>query len=296
MKFVGAHVSASGGVQNAPLNAINIGAKAFALFMKNQRQWNAKPLNEEEIAQFKINLQKSGIAPQHVLPHDSYLINLGHHEADKLKKSQEAFLDELQRCEQLGLEKLNFHPGSYLVKLSAKEKEDKEYLTSIENKCLDVIATSMNQAIEKTKDSKVKLIVENTAGQGSNLGYRFEHLAYIIERIEDKSRVGVCLDTCHTFTAGYDLRTEEAYEKTMQAFEDIVGFKYLSAMHLNDSKPPLGSRVDRHHSLGRGELGWEPFRLIMNDPRMDDMPLILETIDETIWEKEIKDLYSLVGT
>ncbi len=296
MKFVGAHVSASGGVQNAPLNAMAIGAKAFALFTKNQRQWNAKPLSMLEIDEFKINLATSQISPKHVLPHDSYLINLGHPEADKLKKSQEAFLDELQRCEQLGLEKLNFHPGSHLVKLSSKEKEDAAYLASVENKCLEVIATSMNEAIEKTKDSKVKLVIENTAGQGSNLGYKFEHLAYIIERIEDKSRVGVCLDTCHTFTAGYDLRTEEVYEKTMQAFEDIVGFKYLSAMHLNDSKPPLGARVDRHHSLGRGELGWEPFRLIMNDPRMDDMPLILETIDETIWEKEIKDLYSLVGT
>ena len=296
MKYVGAHVSAEGGVQNAPLNAQAIGAKAFALFTKNQRQWNAKPLSMLEIDEFKINLVISQISPKHVLPHDSYLINLGHPEADKLKKSQEAFLDELQRCEQLGLEKLNFHPGSHLVKLSSKEKEDAAYLASVENKCLEVIATSMNEAIEKTKDSKVKLIIENTAGQGSNLGYRFEHLAYIIERIEDKSRVGVCLDTCHTFTAGYDLRTEEAYEKTMQAFEDIVGFKYLSAMHLNDSKPPLGSRVDRHHSLGRGELGWEPFRLIMNDSRMDDMPLILETIDETIWRKEIKDLYSLVGT
>ncbi|MEJ2496744.1 MAG: deoxyribonuclease IV [Sulfurovaceae bacterium] len=296
MKFVGAHVSASGGVQNAPLNAMAIGAKAFALFTKNQRQWNAKPLSMLEIDEFKINLATSQISPKHVLPHDSYLINLGHPEADKLKKSQEAFLDELQRCEQLGLEKLNFHPGSHLVKLSSKEKEDTAYLASVENKCLEVIATSMNEAIEKTKDSKVKLIIENTAGQGSNLGYRFEHLAYIIERIEDKSRVGVCLDTCHTFTAGYDLRTKEAYEKTMQVFEDIVGFKYLSAMHLNDSKPPLGARVDRHHSLGRGKLGWEPFKLIMNDSRMDDMPLILETIDETIWEKEIKDLYSLVGT
>jgi deoxyribonuclease IV len=296
MKFVGAHVSAGGGVQNAPLNAMAIGAKAFALFTKNQRQWNAKPLSMLEIDEFKINLATSQISPKHVLPHDSYLINLGHPEADKLKKSQEAFLDELQRCEQLGLEKLNFHPGSHLVKLSSKEKEDAAYLASVENKCLEVIATSMNEAIEKTKDSKVKLVIENTAGQGSNLGYRFEHLAYIIERIENKSRVGVCLDTCHTFTAGYDLRTKEAYEKTMQAFEDIVGFKYLSAMHINDSKPPLGARVDRHHSLGRGELGWEPFRLIMNDPRMDDMPLILETIDETIWRKEIKDLYSLVGT
>lgn len=296
MKFVGAHVSASGGVQNAPLNAMKIGAKAFALFTKNQRQWSAKPLTILEIDEFKINLATSGISPKHVLPHDSYLINLGNPEADKREQSLDAFIDELKRCEQLGLEMLNFHPGSHLEKFSKKEKEDIGYITKIENSCLDVIADSMNRAIDKTKNSGVKLIIENTAGQGSNLGYKFEHLVYIIERIKDKSRVGVCLDTCHTFTAGYDLRTKETYEKTMREFEDIVGFKYLSGMHLNDSKPPLGARVDRHHSLGLGELGWETFRLIMNDNRMDDIPLILETIDETIWEKEIKDLYSLVGT
>lgn len=296
MKFVGAHVSASGGVQNAPLNAMKIGAKAFALFTKNQRQWNAKPLTILEIDEFKINLATSGISPKHVLPHDSYLINLGNPETDKREQSLDAFIDELKRCEQLGLKMLNFHPGSHLEKFSKKEKEDIGYITKIENSCLDVIADSMNRAIDKTKNSGVKLIIENTAGQGSNLGYKFEHLVYIIERIKDKSRVGVCLDTCHTFTAGYDLRTKEAYAKTMQEFEDIVSFKYLSGMHLNDSKPPLGARVDRHHSLGLGELGWETFRLIMNDNRMDDIPLILETIDETIWEKEIKDLYSLVGT
>lgn len=296
MKFVGAHVSASGGVQNAPLNAMKIGAKAFALFTKNQRQWSAKPLTILEIDEFKINLATSGISPKHVLPHDSYLINLGNPEADKREQSLDAFIDELKRCEQLGLEMLNFHPGSHLEKFSKKEKEDIGYITKIENSCLDVIADSMNRAIDKTKNSGVKLIIENTAGQGSNLGYKFEHLVYIIERIKDKSRVGVCLDTCHTFTAGYDLRTKETYEKTMREFEDIVGFKYLSGMHLNDSKPPLGARVDRHHSLGLGELGWETFRLIMNDNRMDNIPLILETIDETIWEKEIKDLYSLVGT
>jgi deoxyribonuclease-4 len=294
MKFVGAHVSASGGVQNAPLNAMAIGAKAFALFTKNQRQWNAKPLTMLEIDEFKINLATSRISPKHILPHDSYLINLGHPERDKLQKSQEAFIDEIKRCEQLGLLMLNFHPGSHLEKFS--KKEDIDYIARVENSCLDVIADSMNRAIEKTKESGVKLVIENTAGQGSNLGYKFEHLAYIIERVEDKSRVGVCLDTCHTFTAGYDLRTKETYEKTMQEFDEIVGFKYLSGMHLNDSKPPLGARVDRHHSLGKGELGWETFRLIMNDSRMDDIPLILETIDETIWEKEIKDLYSLVGT
>jgi deoxyribonuclease-4 len=295
MKFVGAHVSASGGGQNAPLNAMKIGAKAFALFTKNQRQWNGKPLTILEIDEFKINLAQSGILAKHVIPHDSYLINLGHPQSESLEKSRAAFIDELHRCEQLGLEMLNFHPGSHLEKLSKKEKEDIDYITQIENNCLGVIADSMNMAIEATSKSNVRLVIENTAGQGSNLGYKFEHLAYIIDKIEDKSRVGVCLDTCHTFTAGYDLRTKEAYEQTMKEFGEIVGFGYLSGMHLNDSKPPLGARVDRHASLGAGELGWEPFRFIMNDKRMDDIPLVLETIDESIWDQEIKQLYNLIG-
>ncbi|WP_457607696.1 deoxyribonuclease IV [Nitratifractor sp.] len=293
-KYVGAHVSASGGVENAPLNAMEIGAKAFALFTKNQRQWKAKALSEESIEAFRENLAQSGIEPRHVLPHDSYLINLGHPEEEKLLKSREAFIDELERCGQLGLEKLNFHPGSHLVKIPKKASDYEERLEAAEKACLDVIAESMNRAIEATPDSKVKLVIENTAGQGSNLGYRFEHLAYLIDRVEAKERVGVCLDTCHTFTAGYDLRTPEAYEETMKAFDEIVGFEYLEGMHINDSKPPLGSRVDRHHSLGKGELGWEAFRLIMNDPRMDDIPLILETIDESIWPEEIRALYELI--
>jgi len=292
-KYVGAHVSASGGVENAPLNAIAIGAKAFALFTKNQRQWKAKPLSDESIEAFRKNLQDSGIEAKHVLPHDSYLINLGHPEKEKLLKSREAFVDELQRCEQLELEKLNFHPGSHLVKIPKRDPDYEAKLEAAERECLDRIAESMNRAIEATPDSKVKLVIENTAGQGSNLGYRFEHLAYLIERVEEKSRVGVCLDTCHTFTAGYDLRTPEAYAETMRAFDEIVGFDYLEGMHINDSKPPLGSRVDRHHSLGMGEIGWEAFRLIMNDPRMDDIPLILETIDESIWAEEIRALYAL---
>ncbi len=293
-KFVGAHVSASGGVDNAPLRAHEIGAKAFALFTKNQKQWKAKPLEQSTIEAFKANLEEAGISPEHVLPHDSYLINLGHPEEEKLTKSREAFIDELERCEQLGLKMLNFHPGSHLVKVPKKAPDYEEQIKEAEYKCLDVIAESMNLAIAATPDSKVKLVIENTAGQGTNLGYRFEHLAYLIERVEDKSRAGVCLDTCHTFTAGYDLRTAEAYEKTMDEFDKIVGFKYLCGMHINDSKPPLGSRVDRHHSLGKGELGWEAFRLIMNDPRMDDIPLILETIDETLWPQEIEDLYALI--
>jgi deoxyribonuclease-4 len=294
MKFVGAHVSAGGGVDNAPLNAMAIGAKAFALFTKNQRQWVAKPLEAKTIDAFKKNLEASGILPKHVLPHDSYLINLGHPEVEKLEKSRDAFIDELERCRLLGLEKLNFHPGSHLVKIPKKDPEYNDKLMEAELHCLDVIAESMNMAIEATRDFDVKLVIENTAGQGTNLGYRFEHLAHLIGKVEDKSRVGVCLDTCHTFTSGYDLRTREAYDETMDAFERIVGFQYLMGMHINDSKPKLGSRVDRHASLGKGEIGWDAFRFIMNDPRMDDIPLILETIDESIWPEEIKALYRLM--
>lgn len=277
-KYVGAHVSASGGVFNAPLNAMAIGAKAFALFTKNQKQWAAKPLDDETIGLFKDNLAKSGILPKHVLPHDSYLINLGHPEEDKRQKSLEAFIDETRRCMQLGLDRLNFHPGSHLKQISEEE-------------CIDRIAMSMNETLSVTNG--VTLVIENTAGQGSNLGWKFEHLSAIIERIEDKSRVGVCIDTCHMFTAGYDIRTRAAYDATWEEFDRIVGFKYLKGMHINDSKPDLGSHVDRHDSLGKGKIGVEPFGFIMNDSRMDDIPLVLETIDETIWAQEIALLYSL---
>ena len=276
-KFVGAHVSASGGVFNAPLNAMKIGAKAFALFTKNQKQWAAKPLDDETIGLFKDNLATSGIQPCHILPHDSYLINLGHPEEEKREKSLEAFIDELQRCEQLGLDRLNFHPGSHLKQISEEE-------------CIDRIAMSMNHAIKVTEG--VNLTIENTAGQGSNLGWKFEHIAAIIERIDDKSRVGVCIDTCHMFTAGYDIRTREAYDATWAEFDRIIGFQYLRGMHINDSKPDLGSHVDRHDSLGQGKIGLDTFRFLMNDSRMDNIPLVLETIDETIWAQEIELLYS----
>jgi len=293
-KFVGAHVSASGGVDNAPLNAMAIGAKAFALFTKNQRQWVAKPLETKTIDAFHKNLEASGILPKHILPHDSYLINLGHPEVEKLEKSRDAFIDELERCRILGLDRLNFHPGSHLVKIPKKDPEYMDKLMQAELGCLDVIAESLNRAIEATADSNVKLVIENTAGQGSNLGYKFEHLAHIIDKVEDKSRVGVCIDTCHMFTAGYDIRTREAYDETWSNFDSIVGSEYLMGMHINDSKPPLGSRVDRHHSLGQGEIGWDAFRFIMNDSRMDDIPLVLETIDESIWAEEISALYALI--
>jgi deoxyribonuclease-4 len=280
MKFLGAHVSSSGGVYNAPLNAMAIGAKAFALFTKNQKQWVAKPLDKDTIDLWFLNLEKSKILPKHILPHDSYLINLGSPESDSREKSLNAFIDEMERCDILGLDRLNFHPGSHLRKIS-------------ETECLDLIADSINKAIDSTKN--VKAVIENTAGQGSNLGYKFEHLAYLIEKIEDKSRIGVCIDTCHMFSAGYDIRTKEAYEKTWAEFDEIVGFKYLMGMHINDAKPALGSKVDRHDSIGKGQIGLESFRLLMNDPRMDDIPLILETIDPDIWKQEIELLYSLEG-
>ena len=279
MKYIGAHVSASGGVENAPLNAANIGAKAFALFTKNQRQWIAKPLSDESISNFRTNLDKVGIKPEHVLPHDSYLINLGHPEKEALEKSRNAFLDEVQRCEQLGLKLLNFHPGSHLRKIS-------------EDECLATVADSINWALDQTKD--VIAVIENTAGQGSNVGYRFEHLAAIIDGVEDKSRVGVCLDTCHTFVAGYDLRSTELCDAVFAEFDRVVGFDYLRGMHLNGSKTEFASKVDRHHSLTQGNLGLDLFRYIMNDPRFDDIPMVLETIDETIWPEEIEMLYSFV--
>lgn len=291
-KFVGAHVSASGGVFNAPINAAAIGAKAFALFTKNQRQWKAKDLDIETIDKFKYELEKSGVLPKHILPHDSYLINLGHPDSEQLEKSRTAFIDELQRCELLGLDRLNFHPGSHLSKITKKEKENPQIIKPIEDACLDIIAESINRALDVTQG--VKAVIENTAGQGSNLGWRFEHLAHIIDKVEDKSRVGVCIDTCHMFTAGYDIRTRETYDTTWAEFGKIVGFKYLMGMHINDSKPELGSHVDRHDSLGKGKIGLDAFKFIMNDARMDDIPLILETIDETIWKDEIELLYSFV--
>ena len=291
-KFVGAHCSASGGVFNAIKNAEAIGAKAFALFTKNQKRWDAKPLDTKTIDLWFKGLESSGILPKHILPHDSYLINLGNPDEQKLIKSRMAFIDELERCDILGLDRLNFHPGSHLVKLTKKQKDDSEFVTNIENGCLDLIAESINIALDRTKN--VKAVMENTAGQGTNLGYKFEHLAYIIDKIEDKSRIGVCIDTCHMFTAGYDIRTRETYDKTWGDFDSIVGSEYLMGMHINDSKPPLGSKVDRHHSLGLGEIGLDAFKFIMNDSRMDDIPLILETIDDSIWKDEIELLYSFV--
>lgn len=279
MKYVGAHVSAAGGVENSPLNAQKIGAKAFALFTKNQRQWVAKPLSEESIKGFRENCKNLGYDPAYILPHDSYLINLGSPTKEALELSRKSFNEEMMRCEQLGLKMLNFHPGAHIKLIS-------------EDDCILRIAESINIALEKTKG--VTAVIENTAGQGTAIGYKFEHLRDIIAHVDDKSRVGVCLDTCHTFTGGYELISEEGYNQTFDQFEELVGFKYLRGMHLNDSKKAKGTRVDRHENLNTGLLGKEVFRRIMNDPRFENMPLILETPDETLWAKEIAWLYELV--
>jgi deoxyribonuclease-4 len=275
MKKIGAHVSVSGGVEMAPVNALGIGADAFALFTKNQRQWVAKPLSVESITLFKENCEKEGFDIRYILPHDSYLINLGHPDREGMEKSRAAFLDEMRRCELLGLKMLNFHPGSHLNKISIE-------------KCLDRIAESVNMTLDKT--TGVTAVIENTAGQGSNVGNEFWHLRYIIDKVEDKSRVGVCLDTCHTYTAGYDIVNE--YDRVFTEFDEVVGRNYLCAIHLNDSKKPLGSRVDRHDSIGKGLIGIDFFRRFMQDSRFDDMPVILETPDDTIWRDEIKMLRS----
>lgn len=279
MKYIGAHVSAQGGVENAPINAHQIGATAFALFTKNQRQWVAKPLTKESVFAFRANCEKYGYQPFQILPHDSYLINLGNPDAYALQKSRAAFLDEMQSCELLGLDRLNFHPGSHLNRIT-------------EDECLSIIAESINITLDKTKD--VIAVIENTAGQGSNLGFRFEHLSYIIDLVEDKKRVGVCIDTAHTYSAGYDIVSPGGFEKVFEEFDKIVGFRYLKGMHLNDSKKELSSRVDRHDVLGYGTIGLDIFSKLMNDPMFDNMPLILETPDENRWAEEIQILKSMI--
>jgi deoxyribonuclease-4 len=279
MKYIGAHVSAEGGVENAPIRTHEIGANAFAFFTKNQRRWVSPPLTTKSIELFKENCEKYGIRAEHILPHDSYLINLGHPEKEGLEKSRNAFLDEMQRCEQLGLQLLNFHPGSHLNQHSIDE-------------CLATIAESINIALDKTKG--VSAIIENTAGQGTNLGHTFEQIAQIIDQVEDKTRVGVCLDSCHSYSAGYDLKTEAGYADTFRQFDEIIGANYLKAIHLNDTKKEFGSRVDRHDSIGKGFLGIDFFKRFMNDSRFNHIPIILETPDPTLWAEEIALLRSFV--
>lgn len=276
MKYIGAHVGIEGGVSNAPLNAKAIGAKAFALFTANPQRWAAKPISEDEANLFKQNCKECGFTPDVILPHDSYLINLGSPDQEKLDKSRKAFLEEMRRCMQLGLKLLNFHPGSHLKEISTEE-------------CLDKIAESINMTLAETEG--VTAVIENTAGQGSNLGFEFSQIAHIIDKVNDKNRVGVCIDTCHAFSAGYDLATDEGYGKTWEEFDSLIGANYLKGVHLNDDMKALGSKVDRHASIGNGTLGVPFFQRLINDPRFDDIPIILETPDETIWAQEIEMLY-----
>lgn len=279
MKYIGAHVSVSGGVWKAPLEAKAIGAKAFALFTGFSNRWVSKAISEKDAEQFKANCEAGGFTPDVILPHDNFLINLGSPEEEKLEKSRKSFLDEMHRCEQLGLTMLNFHPGSHLNALP-------------EDECLDRIAESINITLDQTNG--VTAVLESTAGQGSNLGHQFAQLAHIIDKVEDKSRIGVCVDTCHTYSAGYDLKTEEGYRRTWQEFDDIIGAGYLRALHLNDDKRELGSRIDRHEEIGKGTLGEDFFRRLVNDPRFDNIPLILETPNPEIWPEEIAWLYSQI--
>ncbi len=280
MKYIGAHVSAAGGVENAPLNATKIGATAFAMFTKNQKRWEAKPLSEDNIRKFKENMEAGGFTSDQVLPHDGYLINLGHPEEEKREKSLNAFMDEVNRVELLGLKYLNFHPGSHLKQIPEEE-------------CIANVAASLNTAITNSKSCI--MVIETTAGQGSNLGWRFEQIAGIIAQVENKERVAVCIDTCHIFAAGYDMRTEEGYKNVIDEFDRIIGLKYLKAFHLNDAKSEFESRVDRHHSLGQGNIGWDTFRFLMEDSRLEGIPMVLETVDPDIWDKEISRLKELAG-
>lgn len=279
MKKLGAHVSMAGGVWNAPINAAQIGAKSFAMFTKNQKQWFAKPLEKEDVIKFKETMEQYGYTPYDVLAHDSYLINLGHPNKESREQSYTSFLEEMKRCEELGIAYLNIHPGTTLKEITEEE-------------CLKNIAEEINRVLDTVKN--VTVVLENTAGQGSNVGYKFEHLKGIIDLVEDKTRIGVCIDTCHAYAAGYDIKTEEGYKKVTDEFERIVGFKYLKGMHINDSKSAHASRVDRHESIGKGNLGLEPFRFVMNDNRIDNIPMVLETIVPEIWAEEIKLLYSLI--
>lgn len=278
-KYIGAHVSASGGVSNVFKNANKINARAIALFTKNQRRWDSKPLEEKEIQKFKKLMAESKISADHILPHNSYLQNLGNADIEKREKSLNSFIDEMERCNLLGLKYINIHPGSHLNQISVDE-------------CIKLIAESINIAHKKVPN--IVVVLENTAGQGSNIGSNFSEIRKIIDLIEDKERIGVCLDTCHTLASGYELKDEEGYNKTFEEFENVIGFKYLRGIHLNDSKFDTGSRKDRHDSINKGVIGEEFFIRFMNDERFNNIPIILETVDDTIWKEEIEYLYSLV--
>ncbi len=280
MKYIGPHVSIAGGVHNAPLNAQKLGATGFGLFTKNQRQWNAAPYTNDVVTAFKKNLKDCGYSSKQALAHDGYLINLGNPDRTACEKSYAALVDELRRCSQLGLPLLNIHPGSHLRLVSEEE-------------CMRQIAEAVNRALKETEG--VTVVFENTAGQGSNVGYSFEQVAFMIGLVADKSRIGFCLDTCHAFAAGYDLRTQKSYDAVMKSLDTIVGFRFLRGVHLNDALSTCGSHLDRHQSIGKGNLGLDAFRFLMRDERFDEIPLVLETIDENLWPQEVAMLKSMAG-
>lgn len=283
--YIGAHVSAANGVHNSIKNALSIGARSFALFLKNQRRWESAPLASDSINKFHELLKQHNFNPHHILPHGSYLINLGNPDIDKRNKSYESFLDDLRRCHLLNLPCYNLHPGSTVGQCSMQDS-------------IRFIAACINKAHEEVP--KVCVVLETMAGQGSTVGSRFEDLRDIINLIHDKTRVGVCIDTCHIFSAGYDIRTRECYEDTMQSFDKIVGFSYLRGVHLNDSKCDLASGKDRHENIGKGKIGIDAFKFIMEDPRFRDIPLVLETPvsdnanEVDVYAKEIRLLNSFI--
>ena len=298
--FVGAHVSSAGGVQNAVMNSVHIGANAFALFLKSQRKWANPPLADDQCSNWHTNCaHQSYDAKQHVLPHGSYLVNLAHTDPMRTKQAYDAFIDDLKRCERLGIHLYNFHPGNVAGKMRPE--------------AIAHLASNLNKAHKET--SNVVTVLENMAAGGNVIGSTFEDLRDIIELVEDKSRVGICLDTCHAFAGGYDLRTPQALEETLQHLDDLVGVKYLRALHLNDSKAPYQSHRDLHANIGTGFLGLRAFHAIMNESRFEGLPMVLETPievrdedgnvvkdekgkdkeDKGIWAREIKMLESFVG-
>ena len=277
MHYIGAHVSASGGIHLAVERALEIGANAFALFTKNQKQWRAPALTEEQIILFKDAMKNGNFSAQQVLPHDSYLINLGNPDDEKRKISTGAFIEEMKRVQILGLDRLNFHPGAHLKQIDAKSS-------------MILISQAIDEALDETEG--VYAVIETTAGQGSALGRTFEEIAFIIEKSRLKDRIGVCIDTCHIFAAGYDIRQEEGWDQMTKQFDSLIGFDKLMGMHLNDAKSEFDSKVDRHAPLGQGNIGFFPFKQIIKDERFNNIPLILETPIPEKWSEEITLLHS----
>ncbi len=272
MKYIGAHVASLPLVSDAPEEARRLGATAFAFNLIDPQKWNYPPYEESDVELFRKLCADYGFTSAQILPHSAFTVNLCSPEARKLSLSRRTFVDEMKRCSQLGLGMLNFHPGAHLNKIE-------------EDESLRLVAESINYALERTEG--VTAVIENTAGQGSNIGFSFRQLARIIEGVNDKSRVGVCIDSCHASAAGYELSSADSYDATWGEFSSTIGFEFLRGMHINDAMRATGSRIDRHASIGKGTIGIDFFRRLMQDPRFDGIPMILETPDPTLWPEEI---------